>query len=284
MVSTAELGEDLADLVRGLGRQLVDVIPLSHRGAPSVATAFQLRFADGTALKGSTLPGVENVTQVVALAPDLGPIVPRLIAHGGRAVLCEWVEGENLVGIEWSSALLRRCGAAQGRVHALGVAGAEPSQDVEQWRRKAFDGLDELVTSGLLAADEAARLAELAQRSAPISSATGISLGDYCPDNIVCRADGEPCLIDLETLTIAPPDFDLGRTWYRWPMNAAQRVAYLDGYRLHRDPSTFLAHLPFWYVTALVNGARFRHREHRPDLAVPLAGLRALLRDPASGV
>ncbi|HSQ00562.1 MAG TPA: aminoglycoside phosphotransferase family protein [Candidatus Dormibacteraeota bacterium] len=279
MECTAELGEDLAALVRAVGRPLSAATPLSRRGALAIATAFRLHFADGTVLKGSRLVAAADAARVAALAADLRPLVPRVVASGGAALLSEWVDGESLVGVDWPDELLRRCGAAQAQVHVRAVPADDPSQAAQRSRRQVVQWLDALAESGVLLAGERAALAELAARHAPAACATGISLGDYCADNIVCRASGEPCLIDLETLAIAPSDYDLGRTWYRWPMSAAQRAAYLDGYGAHRDASTFLAHLPFWHIAAMAEGALFRHRERRPDLGVPVAGLRGLLRD-----
>ena len=214
---------------------------------------------------------------MAALAADLRPLVPRVVACAGAALLSDWVDGQSLAGVDWPDELLRRCGAAQARVHARAVPADDPSAAAARWRRQVVRWLDALAESGVLRDGERVALDELAARHAPASCALGISLGDYCADNIVCRAGGEPCLIDLETLSIAPSDYDLGRTWYRWPMNAAQRAAYLDGYGAHRDASTFLAHLPFWHIAALVEGALFRHRQQRPDLSVPVAGLRGLL-------
>jgi aminoglycoside phosphotransferase (APT) family kinase protein len=277
MPSTSELGEDLAALVRAVGRALTQATPLSHRGAPAVATAFRLHFADGTVLKGNRLASASCATRVATLAPALGTFVPRVVAHGGRALLSEWVEGESLAGDDWPDVLLCRCGAAQAAAHAQAVETEDAAGEIAYRRRKLTEGLEVLVRARLLTADESAQLAALAAHAAPTSCAMGISLGDYCPDNIVCRPGGEPCLIDLETLSIASNDYDLGRTWYRWPMSAAQRAAFLDGYRAHRDPSPFLAHLSFWHTAALVEGAVFRHRQHRPDLPAPLAALRVLL-------
>ena len=84
-------------------------------------------------------------------------------------------------------------------------------------------------------------------------------------------------------MSIAPCDYDLARTWYRWPMTGEQRDAYLAGYRDHRDASAFLVHAPFWHIAALANGALFRHRRRSGAPALPLAALRALLRDAEAG-
>jgi hypothetical protein len=273
----AELGDDLAALVRGVGSALVAATPLSRPRAGGAATAFRLRFADGSELKGCRVDDPGSARLVPALAARLGTLAPRIVASRGHAMLTEWIAGTSLAAAEWSDAVLQRCGAAQARAHRETMPGGDSRQRLSYWRDRMRRGLETLAAATLLDADEQRRLLALGERHAPAAAAVGISLGDYCHENIVCRGDGEPCLIDLETLAIAPNDYDLGRTWYRWPMTAAQRAVYLEGYRRHRDPAPFLAHLPFWRLVALTEGAVYRHGQRRDDLGEPLAGLRALL-------
>ncbi|MBX3025823.1 aminoglycoside phosphotransferase family protein [bacterium] len=279
MTAAAELGADLAALVEAVGRPLVAAIPLSRRGPARVATAFRLRFADGRTLKGVRTLEAATAARVAALIDDLGALAPRLIAHGGEALLTEWVEGQPLAAAGWPAALLRRCGAAQARVHARARSDADPAQAAGRCAAALRSDLDALVAGGSLAEHEGSGLLRLARRHAPARGTTTVALGDYCADNIVCRPDGELRLVDLETVAVAPSEYDLGRTWYRWPMTPAQRAAYLDGYRAHCDPDPFLAHLPFWHMVALVQGAAYRQRQGHADVGVPLAGLRQLLAD-----
>jgi len=282
MPSTASLGEDLAALVSAVGVPLAAATELSHRGVDRVAPAFRLTFADGTTLKGTRLETADTAALVATLAPDLGDIVARIVAHTGSALLSEWVEGDTLATVACSDALLRRCGAAQGAVHARTIPAGDPRNEAIHWRRNVRRRVDALQEAGLLSGDETAALAALALRHAPDTCAVGVCLVDYCPENIVLRR-GEPCLIDIETVSIAPCDYDLARTWYRWPMTGEQRDAYLAGYRDHRDASAFLLHAPFWHIAALANGALFRHRRRSGAPALPLAALRALLRDAEGG-
>lgn len=276
MMPATGLGEDLAALVRAHGERLLDAVPLSHRGPERIATTFRLRFANGLTLKGVQLPELEAARRVLALVDELGALAPRIVAHGGLAVLTEWIEGEAL-GPAAPPDTVRRCGAAQARVHARARSDADPLREVARCAAVLHAGLETLASAGRLAAHERASLARLAQRHAPEQCAVALSLGDYCADNIVCRPDGEPCFVDLETIEIGPSEHDLGRTWYRWPMTPLQRAAYLEGYRAHRDPEPFLAHLPFWHMGALVQGALYRHRQQHDDVRVPIAGLRELL-------
>jgi hypothetical protein len=276
----AELSEDLAALARQAGAALIAVVPLSRRGAAQRATAFQLRFADGTAWKGTELASPDEAAAVAALAAGLPAGAPRVIERRGAALVSEWVEGATLQDTPWTDDVLRACGAWQAQVHRCRPAAAVEADDLlQRWQQRVWQRLDELVAAGLLAPPQADALAGLARRNAPGRCEAGLILGDFCAENIVCRHGGAPCLIDLETLAIAPCDYDLGRTWYRWPMRAAQRAAYLDGYRQHRSAEAFLAHRLFWTIAALVHGAVFRHQQRAATTALPLDALRALLAD-----
>lgn len=272
-----ELGEDLAALVAEAGA-LRAATPLSRRGPDDLATAFHLRFADGSALKGVRLMDPDQAARVAGLAAALGDGVPRVLARRGAALLTEWIDGDALSAADCDDALLRTCGAWHGWVHALRPeADARAANLLRLWRGQLPSHLEALRAAGLLTAGEVGRLTEIAARHAPSRAAGGISLIDYCPDNIVRRASGVPCFIDIETLNVTPTDHDLARTWYRWPMSAEQRAVYLQGYRRHRDPAPFLHHRPFWMLLALAYGAVFRLEYRVAEVGVPLAQLRDLL-------
>jgi hypothetical protein len=275
MPSTASLGEDPAALVSAVvgaaGCRHGAVAPRCRPRRDGVP----LTFADGTTLKGSRLETADTAALVATLAPDLGAgtVVARIVAHAGSALLSEWVEERHLA--TWRVPT-RCCALRRGPgsvVHALIPAG-DPREEAH-WRRTSVVDLDALEE----------RLAALASPSTPgtctsvgqEACAVGVCLVDYCPENIVLRRQGEPCLIDIETVSIAPCDYDLARTWYRWPMTGEQCDAYLAGYRDHRDASAFLVHAPFWHIAALANGALFRHRRLSGAPAV-LAALRPAAR------
>lgn len=273
------LGDDLAALVAEVGAPLREATPVSRRGPNNDATVFRLRFADGRLCKGSYLNDETHAARVAMLSAVLGAGAPDLLGCRGAALLCEWVEGATLTAEANDEALLRACGAWQARVHCLQPGDpAVAHHRLDSRRRRLERELAELRAAGLLDGDELEALTELAARHAPARCEAGIILGDLCPDNLVRRPSGEPCLIDLETIDLAPVDYDLGRTWYRWPMRAAQRATFLDGYRQHRDPAPFAAHRPFWLLAALASGAAFRQLQRTAEVDVPLAGLRALAR------
>jgi hypothetical protein len=66
-------------------------------------------------------------------------------------------------------------------------------------------------------------------------------------------------------------------------MTDREWAVYLDGYRLHRDPDSFVAHRPFWSLTAVVDSLIFRHEYRTSDLAVPRAAFAALLGEAEAG-
>jgi aminoglycoside phosphotransferase (APT) family kinase protein len=275
------LGDDLAALVAQVGGRLCEVTPVSRRGPSNDATVFRLRFADGQVCKGSHLNSDEHAARVAMLSAALGAGAPDLLGCRGAALLCEWVEGSTLTAEADDESLLRACGAWQARVHCLQPGdGGVAVHRLANRRRRLTSELAELGASGLLDGAELAALADLVARHAPAQSEAGIILGDLCPENLVRRPSGELCLIDVETIDLAPVDYDLGRTWYRWPMTASQRAMFLDGYRQHRDPAPFLTHRPFWLLAALASGAAFRQLQRAAEVGVPLAGLRALARRP----
>jgi phosphotransferase family enzyme len=281
---TAELGEDLSLLVRAVNMPLVAVTPVSVRGYPTPrSTAFRLQFADGRVFKASRLESAQQALTVESISRCLEhAALPETVARSGRALLTQWVEGQSLAAADWPHELLRQCGALQGRVHTHPVDGAgaaTPHDRLAGWLSRLDRNLATLVDAQALQSGEARSALQAAGQSVPRRYQVGFILGDFCPENIVRRPSGELCVIDNETLAIGPSDYDLGRTWYRWPMTRAQRAAYLEGYADHRSPADALAHFPFWAITAIVDGAVFRHRLRPQTTPVAVHRLRVLLRE-----
>ncbi len=281
--ASADLGPDLGALLEALGTPLRRVVPLSWRGAAGAATAFRLHFADGTTLKGCRLASVAQAEKAAAVVSLLGGVlggcVPRLIGQRGAAMLSEWVEGKSLAEAGCDDALRRACGAAQGRLHAAGLA-IDPIARrhlAPRWLRDVTGKLEALRAAAVLTPAAVTAATLLARANVPPHCDGGAVFGDYCAENIVQRPDGVLCLIDIETVATGPYDFDLARTGYRWPMSDREWAVYLNGYRLHRDPAPFVAHRPFWDLAAVVDSLIFRHRYRPADLAVPLAAFAALV-------
>jgi Ser/Thr protein kinase RdoA (MazF antagonist) len=146
-------------------------------------------------------------------------------------------------------------------------------------------GLETLTGLAVLEHSLAGAAAEIAAAHAPAACALGFVYGDLCPDNIVLRASGEVCIVDNETLSIEPCDYDVGRTWYRWPMERRDRETFFAGYLEHRPLTTFFTHFPYWAVTAIVDGALFRSRRGGvAAAAAPAQRLETLVRELERGM
>ena len=143
---------------------------------------------------------------------------------------------------------------------------------------------EELVAGGVLGADEMSAALEIAHRHAPSACTIGFIFGDFCAENAIVRDSGEICFIDHDTLSVDACEYDLARTWYRWPMTPAQRAVYLAGYGEQRALEPFLAHFPYWAIVVLIGAARFRLSRHTAGTAEPLRRLRALVTDLDQGM
>ncbi|MBI3800891.1 MAG: aminoglycoside phosphotransferase family protein [Deltaproteobacteria bacterium] len=290
-----QLGDDLFVLVNTVNVPLVEITPLSGVGYPGYQpSAFRLRFADGRILKGRQFGGITRAVKVEYVLQHVHHQgFPKSVARSGRALLTEWVEGHPLAPAGGNPELLRQCGALQGFMHNVAVPDDSPYQPrdtIQDWHARLEHNLAELLKARVLEKSEARRAFELAVRYAPSSYAVGFVHRDFCGENLIQRPSGDICIIDNETLALDAYDYDLGRTWYRWPMNPAQRQAYLDGYQCYRNAKDFLMHFPYWGIAAVVIAAGFRLQKQTGAASVPLQRLRALLHtleqgySPASAV
>jgi aminoglycoside phosphotransferase (APT) family kinase protein len=212
---------------------------------------------------------------------------PQVLARSGLVLLMEWIEGSPLNLMEYGPVLVRRCGALQGSMHIVPVPPDSPYRPVdtiEDWHGRLHLGLDELAAAQVLEKHEARQAFDAAMAYAPSTYAVGFVHRDFCAENLVLRRSGGICAVDNEALAVDPYDYDLGRTWYRWPMSALQRQAYLQGYESYRSSTAFLRHFPYWGIAALAGAAVFRLEKQRDAASVPIGRLRGLLGDLARGI
>jgi hypothetical protein len=85
------------------------------------------------------------------------------------------------------------------------------------------------------------------------------------------------CVVDNEGLTLDSHEFDLARTWYRWPMTPTQQRAYAEGYGAHDHSARFADHFLHWALVAVLDSAAYRVRANAASARVPLARLTELL-------
>lgn len=279
--SRGQLGEDLWALVQGRRSPLVAVTVLtSLPSAFGQRASFRLQFADGRVLKGRRFERGDHAERVENLSQFLDRRhFPRVLGRCGSALLLEWIEGEPLSHAKWPPELLQTCGALQGLVHTTPLPNKVDSQSQSAAHDKRVGlerGIRALVEYGAFNRLEGERLIDLAVAHTPGNPAVGLVHGDFCAENIVLQAPGHVYVIDSEKLSIDAYDYDLGRTWYRWPMTAVQREAYYDGYNQHRSSADFMAHFVYWAIVVLVDSAAFRVRAGAGDVSVAIRELETL--------
>jgi hypothetical protein len=285
-VPSAPIGADLLGLVEACGARLSGVKELTTLPSPVIErAAWRLELDDGRVLKGRVFPHAVDAERFGELQAGLPrPGFPRLLGQSGRAVLLEWVPGEP-VPAEPSPSFLRRCGRLLGQLHRAPVpadAQARLASDATGLPRDLGGELLELAAAGALGAEEAEQLAALAERDQPAQAERGLAHLDLSPENVVVGASGEPWVVDNATLCIAPLDYDLARTFYRWPLSDAARAAFLDGYRELRHPGGFEAARGYWSLCAALQSALLRLRRRSGDVSAPVAALRRLLGGAAA--
>jgi aminoglycoside phosphotransferase len=277
------LGEELWLLTQAANASLVAATPLSD---VSACPAFRLQFEGGRVLKGRRLQTLTEALRTEYILQCIDhPAFPKVLARHDCAILTEWIDGTALDRKPLTAQLARECGALQGLLHGVPLPRDNPYEPLRARRSEPAlrDRCEQLTRAGLLETDDAQALLDLALQHAPMSCAEGFTHGDFCGENIVLQPAGTLCVIDCDALAVDALDYDLGRTWYRWPMAAALRDAYLSGYESMRSVHDFVTHFAYWAIAATLAGAAFRLR-HRPDaIAAPVSRLRQLLHQWRSG-
>lgn len=281
-IAPTELSDELNELVRTVDSPLLEVTPLHGLGYSGYQyTSFRLRFADGLVLKGRQCGSSERAAAVEYVFRHVHhPALPKLLARAGRALLTEWVEGRPLTAADCSPALMRECGALLGFVHGVPLPADHRyarRTTVAEWQAEYASDLAALERLGALEPGEVHRARAHADAHAPDSCSLTFAHRDFCAENMVLRPSGVVAVVDNETVDINTCEYDLGRTWYRWPMTSAQRQDFLAGYESHRSAEPFVRHESYWGLLAAANAAVFRWGISPAAAEVALATLRALL-------
>ncbi len=284
------IGEDLWQLIGRLGPRLVGADRITTVVSGNLPrAAFRLCLEDGTELKGRRLETVAQARTVERLArlADTRHFAV-VVARRRAALLEEWRPGVPLEAVSADPGWLEHAGEALGALHVTAAGRASRGRSrriVGSTLARVERRLRELEGHDVLRGDEASEVLRKVRAAAPAHAASGLAHGDYCGENLVL-SDGAVVAIDNECLHLGALDYDLARTWVRWPMNAAQRLAFSRGYCRHRSLAAFERHRPFWLASALLDSAAFRARAGVPTLGATLAELRgfaALKRVSSTG-
>jgi Ser/Thr protein kinase RdoA (MazF antagonist) len=284
----SRLGEDLFDLVKDLKSSLIGITDISKLSSSLQDRAcYRLECADKTVLKGRRFDAAhraQRTARYLGLMKN-GPF-PKVIAARGRALLLEWIHGLPVSHMETQPEILKQIGMLQGWLHKCDDSpmrqfGAQAHQDLLFKTRKR---ISYLAGRKALTAEEAEFLVEIAVQEAPLHYEVGMIHKDLSPDNVVLKPSlGKIYVIDNETLGLGPYDFDLARTWHRWPMNPIQREAFYYGYEKYRCLDSFHRNFLFWAIAALVTSAYSRLRTEKPGWSLSIRKLRSLLNSVEKG-
>lgn len=281
------LGDDLVALLRDRPAPLVDARCVSSRPERSDGpAAYRLELADGSVLQGRRLASPRRAHLVERLTRLAGAAFPEPIACRGAALLTPWIEGTPLSSIApLEDGLVERAGEILAALHRVPVPGWRrlPIRTPADLRARLDDDLALLVGAGLLERASAERARGEAAEAMPTEAGLGIIHSDFCAENLVLTADRALVAVDNGTLTFAPHDLDLARTWHRWPMTPLERAAFLGAYERGRSGRGFLRHFRFWAVVALAGAAANRVRAEAGGFVPALERLASLLASPADG-
>ena len=271
---------EVRTLLRAAGMQAEAVLEITRLTSPlQKKRNFRVDTTDGRRVKARLFPTTERRQRVAALMPLLAGLpFARILAHGGRVTLEEWIEGNALDPLAVTVALARQAGDILGSLHTRGgyddtyCAGMP---DTRALLERLDRHLEVVQLHGAASAKQCRQLAMLARDHCPDSLDSGLIHADFCLDNMVLTASGELFLVDNEDLRVGVLDYDLARCWSRWPMTPGQRRAFLEGYEHYRSASAFTAHKGFWGVIALVMSLQvfLRHGHSRLDLQEALLHL-----------
>jgi aminoglycoside phosphotransferase (APT) family kinase protein len=204
---------------------------------------------------------------------------PQILARLGSALLIRWVDHGSSAN-HLLPDTLRRCALVHGWIHTVEAAhlSGGGANGTELWRERLEAASEQLEQQGGRFGTDARRLLAVAREHTPAMAATGVIHGDFCADNIVVQSPERLFVIDNETVQIGPLDYDLARTWYRWPMRRAEWKSYLDAYAEQRSPAQFETHFNYWAVLVLIDSARWHLTLGTGGACIPLRRLRALAR------
>ena len=240
----------------GIGAQrLVPISPIKERSGGRAA--YRVDADDGRRVKLRYLGSPEDARRLRELRAGLEPAFVPVLACYGAILIEEWIEGSLLAEAD-AEAWAEEAGALLGRLHATPLGGEAPvRRSTRTWIKTAESDLGILADEGRLSREEAVLLrAELGRRD-PGLARSAVIHRDFCAENMLIDELGRLRVIDNEWVMIGPAEFDLGRTYHRWPMSEGAWRRFCRGYASVGDPPESLE---FWILAAALFGARVFHQ------------------------
>jgi Ser/Thr protein kinase RdoA (MazF antagonist) len=255
--------------------------------------SYRVELRDGRTVKVRGLLDEVSAAQVhqIRAALPIEAFPPVLLRHG-RVFVEPWVEGSPLASGPVSEAQVVAAAALLAQVHAVEeIAGRKVRSETAttEWLERTTARLEFLLARGAIREDCFRSLRDAQRRWDPGTARVGVIHGDFCAENIVVDPAGRLFVIDNEDFSLDPLDYDLGLTWYGWPLPAPAFALFLDTYARRAQRS--VPPLSFWKIAAVVKGAAIRVQlfpdgagvaiDRLEHLAAELAGRRSSSPDGA---
>ncbi len=186
------------------------------------------------------------------------PDLPAPLALHGRVTVERWVDGVPLDSMTPTMWQIEAAADLLGRLHAVTSVPGRPFRRVSSLApllAKSVKRIDTLRDRELLTGAEAKELVGRLRNGFPERATRGVVHGDLCAQNLVATPDGRLVSIDNERVRIDFLDFDLARTWVRWPMSEAARDRFERRYATWGRPTPERAETTAWRVCATVKSS-----------------------------
>ena len=275
------VGEDVIAALTMLDADPVDGIRIT--GLPAEHTdraTFRIRLADGRVVKARRFRRAAKAARFARIVGALSHerLRPPLLVSG-RVSIEAWVDGTPVSALPRSLERLLQAADVLGSIHAprSSAGGRARSRRTGALLASTRRRIADLGARGALARAEVSALLHAMQRLAPNAAEVGTTHNDFCAENLVEDTRGCLVLVDNEGLRRGFLDYDLARTWYRWPMAEADWQVFTDRYQSWRPCSLDADRVLFWRIAAVVKSAHLRAARHTADAATPIDRLRVLL-------
>lgn len=281
VLEVAALRPDIRAAVAVLGSAPVAATTVG--GWRAGRATYRVTLADGRVVKARQLQSRANAARAAALTAAVGdPRLPAPLAVVGAVMVDAWFTGTPLAARPLTDADIDAAADLLGRLHAVTHV---PGHRFHRHRSLTavavrFERqLGDLAAAGVLNMVERRRLAARVRDELPDRGVRGVNHGDLQPENLVVTPGGDLVSVDNEAVCFDFLDYDLGRTWCRWPMPTAAWARFLRTYGGWGRPALDSEAESAWRLLAAVRGAHRWHRAVRANTDAPLLALRRVLDD-----
>ena len=217
----------------------------------------ELASGDVVKVRRLTRTGAPRRAELVVRALD-DPDLPAPLTLTGRVTVERWIDGVPLSTLTPTSSQIEAAADLLGRLHALTAVPGRPFRRVGSLGpllAKSTTRIEMLRDRDLLTGLEAHDLVARLRTGFPERATRGVVHGDLCAENLVVTPDGRVVSIDNERVRIDFLDYDLARTWVRWPMSEDARTGFERRYATWGRPIPDVGETTAWRVCAAVKSS-----------------------------